>query len=124
MRSSKVFAGILPAIALAACLNQDTVSSPVSPDAVTMVTSRGALLARELCGTCHGSSFQGGSVESASCPALSVVRNYTLAEFDALLATGAERDGGTTNGYMAVTRSLPPSDRAALHEYLKQYYDQ
>lgn len=124
MPSSKILAGLLPAIALAACLNQDAVSTPVSPNAVTTVASRGALLARELCGSCHGSSLQGGSVESVSCPALSVVRNYTLAEFDALLATGTERDGGSANGYMAVTRSLPPSDRAALHEYLKQYYDQ
>ncbi|MFA6166615.1 MAG: c-type cytochrome [Gemmatimonadaceae bacterium] len=124
MHSFRILAGLLPAVALAACMDSNPVSGPTNPSEVTAVTARGAMLAREVCGSCHGSNFQGGTVGDVECPALTVVKNYTFAQFDALLTTSAERDGATANGYMTVTQSLAPADREALHQYLKNYYDQ
>lgn len=125
MRRMKNLAGILPAIALGACLDQAPESGPTGPMEVAAVASaRGAIIAQSMCATCHGRTYQGGVMENVECPSLSVVRNYSLVEFDALMATGIDRDGDSTNGYMTITHDLSPTDRAAVHQYLQTYYDQ
>jgi cytochrome c553 len=125
MRSMKNLAGILPAIALAACLDQVPESGPTGPMEVAAVASaRGAIIAQSMCASCHGATYQGGVMEGVECPSLAVVRNYSLVEFDALLRAGTERNGGSTNGYMTITHELSPTDRADVHQYFKTYYDQ
>ncbi len=124
MHSFRILAGILPAVALAACMDSVPVSGPANPGEVAAATARGAMLAREVCGSCHGTSFQGGSLGDVECPSLAVVRTYSFAQFDALLTMGVEPNGGFVNGYMTVTRTIAPPDREALHQFLKNYYDQ
>lgn len=125
MRSMKMLAGLLPALCLTACLDKGQDGGPTGPTEVAALSAaRGALIVQSMCTTCHGATYQGGALEGVECPSLAVARTYSLAEFDALLAIGVERDGGSTNGYMTVTHQLGPEDRAAVHQYLKTYYDQ
>jgi cytochrome c553 len=125
MRSMKHLAGILPVIALSACLDQAPDSGPTGPSEVAAAASAsGAIIAQSMCASCHGATYQGGVVEDVECPSLAVVRNYSLVEFDALLASGVERDGGTTNGFMTITHTLSPTARVDVYQYLKHYYDQ
>lgn len=119
------FLGVaLPVIALAACTDSGKSGVVVAPPDFTLATSRGAVLARELCGQCHGVDLNGGTVGSATCPALSVAGIYTLAEFNELLVLGVARDGKVVDPLMSAGWSLSSADRFALHEYLSRYRDQ
>lgn len=125
MRSMKHLAGILPALVLAACLDQAPENGPTAPmEVAALASARGAAIAHSMCASCHGADLKGGAVDDVECPSLVVARSYSPAEFDALLATGVARDGNSTNGYMTVTHTLSPTDRANVHQYLKTYDDQ
>lgn len=123
MRSFKFLAGLVPVFAIAAC-GSDGPTPTAVPPAQVVELSRGAQLARDLCGECHGPDLLGATRGDVSCPALRFARGYSLAEFNTLLTEGIEPDGGTVNELMSVTRTLTPADRQALHEYLTKYAEQ
>ncbi len=115
-------------VALSACSGSDRAggmqTGPLEPEQVVVVASRGAVIAKNLCASCHGADFAGGTASDVTCPSLQVVRNLSLGEFDALLAEGTDPEGQAVNALMAVTRELSIEDRHAVHEYLHWWYEQ
>lgn len=113
----------LPVLALAACSdvgNTGAAVGPLAPETVNVSAARGAQLARDLCFSCHGPNFNGGTAGQVTCPSLSVLEGYSLDDFDALLSTGLARDGDVVD-QMNAHWSLSFADRVALHEYLSKY---
>lgn len=124
MRCFKVLSIALPAVMLAACSDSSTTGPAAAPTDVSLVYSRGAMLARDLCAQCHGATFSGTNTDSLTCPSLGIVRGYTLAEFDALITGGASKDGELVEPMVAAAWALSAEDKAALHDYLKNHLDQ
>jgi len=116
----------LTAIAIAACSGDAiTSSSPgavLQPPIVVASTSRGAVIARDLCAQCHGENFGGAASDDGVCPTLQLVQNYTLAEFERLIVLGVSRGGDEVDYSMSATQTLSEQDRQALYQYLKERF--
>lgn len=120
-------AGLLPVLALASCSDEGTTSiSDVSlgPETGTITQARGAMVAQRVCAPCHGSDFSGAELAGTTCPSLTVVRLYSLDEFDTLLLEGTDPQGDPVNRLMSDSRGLSVQDRHALYEYLHWFYAQ
>ncbi|MHB1313220.1 MAG: c-type cytochrome [Gemmatimonadaceae bacterium] len=117
-------AAALSSIALAACSVGDDgriSSNPgavLQPPTVSAATSRGAVLARDLCAQCHGDTFIGAATDDGTCPTLKLIHDYTFAEFEQLLVVGVARSGNEVDTLMKATQGLNAQDRAALFQYL------
>jgi len=79
---------------------------------------RGALVARDNCSQCHGADFLGANPGSLTCPSLTVVRNYSFEQFDALLTSGTTVEGEVVDPMVNATQLVSLEDRRALHQYL------
>ena len=123
MQRFKILAGVVPAIALAACLDSAPASIIAAPQEPKFYPSRGAAIAMETCAFCHGGDLKGGTYESVSCPSLTELREYSAEEFDALFLTGVTRDGRSTDGFMLpVGLDLTADERRAVLDYLRTYF--
>ncbi len=115
MSTLRFLSALLPIMALAAC--EDS-TSPSAATEVSMVKSRGELIAREACAQCHGPDFYGQTVGSMACPSLSVVMSLSFDAFDAKLTEMTAGEDAAMAAAAAVIQALSPEDRRALHLYL------
>ncbi|MCX5762044.1 MAG: hypothetical protein NTW72_11190, partial [Gemmatimonadetes bacterium] len=73
MSSFRFLSALLPIMALAACEDSKSPNATLAPVEVSVVKSRGELIARDACAQCHGPNFSGQTLDSIACPSLSVV---------------------------------------------------
>jgi len=125
MRCLTMLGVALPLMTMAAC--KDSIG-PVPSDGLPapVVSSRGEVLARSTCASCHGAAFGGNDNSGPNAPNLQLIGGYTEAEFDRLLCTGATRSGESVDSSMVALRfgELPEDDRWALYSYLYGYFAQ
>ncbi|MHB1313777.1 MAG: c-type cytochrome [Gemmatimonadaceae bacterium] len=114
---------VLPVLALAACTDSSDPGAVVAPASVTIATSRGAVLAQDLCAQCHGQDFNGATFGATACPALGGIKDYTFAQFNKLLVLGVAPDGEAVDTLMTATQALSEEDRLALYQYLRTTVD-
>lgn len=115
MSTLRFLSALLPIMALAAC--EDS-TSPSAATEVSMVKSRGELIAREACAQCHGPDFYGQTVGAMTCPSLSVVMSLSFDAFDAKLTEMTAGEDAAMAAAAAVIQALSTEDRRALHLYL------
>ena len=124
MRSISSLCAAAIAAGTIACGDAESVVAPAhSSDVLIPSLVRGAQVAQRVCAQCHGSTFEGGKSGSATCPALSAVRNYSQASFDRLLLTGIAANGETIGEAMLPARALDEEDRQAVYLYFVRIVD-
>ena len=127
MRRTREIAAALPAFFLAAC---QSITSPANPKtsqpeqggATALV--RGQAIAALTCAQCHGTDYAGERIlDGKTTPTLNQLRSYTDDAFDRLLCTGVASDGSRVKEMTTPTVvTLSADDRAAVRNYLAQYF--
>lgn len=120
MRKSPILIALLPCSLLVACANDRDPTAIAAPRGDAGYTAlRGAKLAQDVCGQCHG-ELTGTTLGTPAGAPLCEVRSYTLGEFTRLLSLGVARNGNSLDARMNMTQTLTEDDHAALYAYLQQ----